>query len=177
MTCKQVHEELLACWGSSDALSMEAREHLRECAQCQREAMLLEETRVLLHSLPPAAAPASFTQAVLARIDAEEVRSGVLARIAGWLVPAGAPAWARAAAVGIGLALAIGGGSVLYQQVAAGGAPVPTVVSDASSVSGVVQATVGTDEIDELLLRHQTLEFSQPLADDPGVSLVMYTSY
>jgi len=168
MTCVEVREHLVVCWGDADELSAEVLAHLAECEDCRLEAILLRETRIMLRSLPDEQAPARLTEGVLVRLAAEESQPGLLARMAAWFVPEDRPAWTRAAAVGVALALAVAGGSVLYHgQQPAGNAPDTIVASTQAQLPG--QA-----EYDELLLRHRALEASQALADDPGVSLVSY---
>lgn len=175
MTCKQVQAELVECWGRTEEVAPGVVEHLEVCIECRHEALLLRETRVLVHSLPQDRAPDGFTERILSELDREETSPGWLARLKEYFVPARRPAWARAAAVGVALALAVAGGAVWYtqaeepapQQIAAG----PVIATPAAT-----QATASEAELDELLVRHQTLEMTQPLADDAGVSLVVYTS-
>lgn len=167
MTCVEVRENLVVCWGDTDELGDEVLAHLRDCPECRVEALLLRETRIMLRSLPAEHAPARLTESVLARLAAEETQPGLLSRIAAWFVPEDQPSWARAAAVGVGLALAVAGGSALYHGAQPEVPRPPAVVASA----GGSQA-----EYDELLMRHRALEASQALADDPGVTLVMYTS-
>ncbi len=168
MTCAEVRDRLVACWGQMDELSTETRAHLAECAACRREAALLRRTRIMLRSLPGEQAPAGLTEGVLARLADEQIQAGLLGRIAAWFVPADQPAWTRAAAVGVALALAAAGGSAIYHSAQpAGNAP-------EGIVAGTRAQAVGQAEYDELLLRHRALEASQALADDPGVTLVTY---
>ncbi len=168
MTCVEVRENLVICWGDADELSAEVLAHLAECEACRLEAMLLRETRIMLRSLPDEQAPVGLTEGVLARLADEEAQVGLPGRVAAWFVPQDQPAWARAAAVGVALALAVAGGSVLYHgQQPAGNEPETVVATTQGQVPG--QA-----EYDELLLRHRALEASQALADDPGVTLVTY---
>lgn len=176
MTCKQVREELLTCWGSTEELRMEASEHLRECPECAREALLLRQTHALLGTLPAEQAPRGLTERVLAEIVAEGSAEPWWSRIAAWFVPEGQPAWARAAAVGVAVALAVAGGSTLISQHQA---PVATnVIANVAPIEipAGTQLAAGRTEIDELMLRHHSLEYTQPLSDDPGVTMVMYTS-
>jgi len=176
MTCKQVREELLACWGSTDELRAEASEHLRECSDCAREGVLLRETRVMLGTLPVEQAPRGLTERVLAEIAVAGSAEPWWSRLAAWFVPEGQPSWARAAAVGVAVALAVAGGSTLMSQHQAPG-PL-NVVANMPSVQVPLgpQLAAGRAEIDELMLRHHSLEYTQPLSDDPGVAMVMYTS-
>lgn len=176
MTCKQVREELLTCWGSTEELGMEASEHLRECPECAREALLLRETHALLGTLPAERAPHGLTERVLAEIVAEGCAEPWWSRIAAWFVPEGQPAWARAAAVGVAVALAVAGGPTLLSQHQA---PLTTdVVANVapSQAAAGPQFAAGRAELDELMLRHHSLEYTQPLSDDPGITMVMYTS-
>jgi len=168
MTCVEVRENLVVCWGDADELSAEVRAHLAECAECRLEALLLRETRIMLRSLPDEQAPARLTEGVLARLADEQLRPGLMSRIAAWFVPEDQPAWARAAAVGVALALAVAGGSALYH----GGQPAGNAPD--TVVAGTQAQVPGQAEYDELLLRHRALEASQVLADDPGVALVTY---
>lgn len=177
MTCKNVQAELVECWASTELLSTAAVDHLQECEVCRREALLLRETYTLLHSLPEERAPDGFTEGVLARIDQEQTEPGWLRRLGGLFVPAQSPAWARAAAVGAAIALAVAGG-ILYN-----GAHEPAPQSQiASSLSpqgaapGQTAAMASEAELEELLVRHQANEMTQPLADDAGVSLIVYTT-
>ncbi len=173
MTCEKVREELLACWGATAELSAGAIEHIESCEDCRREALLLRETHGALQSLPADRLPAGFTDRVLAEIAAEDESPGWARRIAAWLIPSDQPEWARAAAVAA-LALAVAGGTVWYSQSHhAAQAPAIAVTNTASGTQ--MAATAG--EIEELMRKHQALEMTQPLADDAGVSLVMYTSY
>ncbi len=174
MMCRQVRQELIACWGSTDELEAAAVEHLRVCEACRIEAALLRETRVLLHSLPAEHAPSGLTKRVVARIADEQQPAGWWSRLAAWFVPEGSPAWARATAVGVAIALAAVGGTVLYHGTTS---PGPDQAIIATTVAGGAQLAIGQQEIEDLMVRHQTLELTQPLADDPGVHLVMYTSY
>ncbi|MGD9498084.1 MAG: anti-sigma factor [Armatimonadota bacterium] len=173
MTCPQVRQELVACWGSTDELRAEVVEHLCVCEACRWEAALLRETRVLLHSLPAEQAPDGLTARVLARIANERAPESWRQRLAAWFVPAQQPVWARAAAVALAIALAAAGGTAWYQGTQAT-APEPTI-SSAPAPGG--QVAIADREFEELLRRHQSLELSQPLADDAGVSLVVYTPY
>lgn len=176
MTCRQVRDELLTCWGSVEELRTEASEHLRECPECAREALLLRETHALLGTLPAEQAPRGLTERVLAEIAAEGSAEPWWSRIAAWFVPEGQPAWARAAAVGVAVALAVAGGSTLMSQHQApvtSGAVANVAAGPAASGP---QLAAGHAEFDELLLRHHALEYTQPLSDDPGVTMVVNTS-
>lgn len=174
MTCKQVRAALVACWGRTDELATEVLEHLEVCEECRREALLFRETRVMVRSLPPLRAPSGLSERVLAEIEQEAASGTWPQRLTRWLVPSGQPSWARAAAVAAALALAVGGGMWYAQN----GQPQQTVaVSSDSPAPGTSAAHVATaGEIDQLMLEHQTLEMTQPLADDAGVSLVVYTA-
>jgi hypothetical protein len=63
-----------------------------------------------------------------------------------------------------------------HGQQAAPEAQLMTAPAETSVVATDTQATASESELEELLLRHQTAEMTQPLADDAGVSLVVYTS-
>lgn len=176
MTCRQVREELLARWGSTEGLGAETSEHLRECSDCAREALLLRETRALLGTLPDERAPVGLRESVLAEIAREDVAEPWWSRIAAWFVPEGQPSWARAAAVGVAVALAVAGGSTLVSHQP--GLNTPEVIANGAAFEAGAQPhlAAGPAEIDELMLRHHTLEYTQPLSDDPGITMVMYTS-
>ncbi|MFW5867536.1 MAG: hypothetical protein ACOCX2_06945 [Armatimonadota bacterium] len=179
MTCKQVQAELVECWASIELLSAAVVEHIDGCEECRHQALLLRETHVMVQALPRESTPDGFTRDVMARLEAEERRSGWLGRLSEMFVPARQPSWARAAAVGTAIALAVAGGTVWYNQ-AQEPAPQPQVAGIAATpqmASGAI-ATDGLDEaeLEELLARHQAHEMTQPLADDAGVSLVVYTS-
>lgn len=178
MTCEKVQMELVECWASTELLSTAAVEHLQECEGCRREALLLRETYTLLHSLPEERAPDGFTEGVLARIDQEQRQPGWLERLGGLLIPARTPSWARAAAVGAAIAIAVAGGTVLFTG-AQQPAPQPQLASSLSprtAAPGQTAAMASEAEFNELLVRHQAAEMTQPLADDAGVSLVVYTT-
>jgi hypothetical protein len=102
-----------------------------------------------------------------------------LERLSEFFAPARQPSWARAAAVGTAIALAVAGGAVWYNQ-AEEPAPQPQIAIAPTSpqvASGGAPASAANEaELEELLVRHQALEMTQPLADDAGVSLVVYTS-
>lgn len=176
MTCEQVRAELVGCWACTDELSDEAIGHLESCEACRREAVLLRETRTLVHSLPTTRAPAGFTHRVMAQIESEAQPAEWTQRLRDWLVPRRGPAWVRATAVAAAIALAAASG-VWYAQ----------HTPDAQMAAGTSAVTVGpgaTDaqsasadaELTELLQQHQSFELTQPLADDAGVSFVAYTS-
>ncbi|MFP4249246.1 MAG: hypothetical protein ACLFU7_06285 [Armatimonadota bacterium] len=179
MTCKQVQAELVECWASTEVISAEVTEHLAGCAECRYEALLLRETDVMLRALPQERAPQGFTENVLAGLDREESRSGWIERLGEFFAPARPPSWARAAAVGTAIALAVAGGAVWYNQ--AQEPPPQPQIAVTPAASGVSAESIPVDaanqaELEELLVRHQALEMTQPLADDAGVSLVVYTS-
>ncbi|MBD3291663.1 MAG: hypothetical protein GF393_01960 [Armatimonadia bacterium] len=175
MTCKQVQAELVACWGSTEQLSAMVIEHLEVCEECRYEALILRETHVIVRSIPQERAPEGFTDRVLAEIDAEQAQPGWLKRLSEFFIPAQRPAWARAAAVGTAIALAVAGGAVWFNQ-----ADQPDQQQIAVAPETPITATASADadeaELEELLVRHQAAEMSQPLADDAGVTLVVYTS-
>ncbi len=184
MTCKQVQAELVECWASTEVLSAEVTEHLAGCAECRYEALLLRETHVMLRAIPQERAPEGFTDSLLAQLDRGEGRSGWIERLGEFFAPPRQPSWARAAAVGTAIALAVAGGTVWYNQ-SQEPAQQPQAQIAATSMTPVsTEAATGTvaldaaneAELEELLLRHQALEMTQPLADDAGVSLVVYTS-
>lgn len=176
MMCRRVHEELLACWGRPDGLQIEVVQHLQVCPGCAREALLLRETHALLGTLPAEQAPRGLTERVLAEIAAEGSAEPWWTRIAAWFVPEGQPAWARAAAVGVAVALAVVGGSTLISS------PQAPATNSSANVAPIQapaapQLAAGRADLDELLLRHHSLEYTQPLSDDPGITMVMYTSH
>ncbi len=179
MTCEQVREELVACWACVDELTFEVVEHLEQCDACRREAVLLRHTRVMLHSsMPPLSAPVNMAERVMSRIDEQAHSAGWLPRAREWFVPRRQPSWARAAAVGTALALAVAGGALWRSQRPDQSAPPspPAVVADAGIDGSAARTATLDGELDELMLQHQRLEMTQPLADDAGVSLVVYTS-
>lgn len=179
MTCKQVRAELVECWGSTEELSASVTEHLKVCDECRYEALILRETHVMVRTLPRERAPEGFTDSVLAELDREQAQPGWLGRLSEMFLPVPQPSWARSAAVGTAIALAVAGGAVWYnqanepaeQQLAATAPPAVAVVADAADSSAASEA-----ELEQFMLRHQALEMTQPLADDAGVSLVVYTS-
>lgn len=175
MTCEQVQAEMLECWGSTEDLGEAAVAHLGTCEQCRYEARILRGTHAMIRSLPSETAPGGFTQRVLGQVAQQDAQPGWAARIGEILMPSRQPSWARAAAVGAALALAVAGGTVWVngafeadpqEQIAAGAAS-SVVVSDAAATDA---------ELIELMARHQALEMTQPLADDAGINLVAYTS-
>ena len=182
MTCEQVQAELVECWGSTEEVCAATIEHLEVCAECRREALILRETRVMVQSLPREKAPQGLTSTVLERITREEqAQPGWMERLSDLLAPRRRPSWARAAAVGAAIALAVAGGAVWMSQ----DAEQPAAPQIAAHRAATTTVSVTTDnmptatseeELDELLMRHQTMEMTQPLADDAGVSLVVYTS-
>jgi len=179
MRGKRVRAELVECWASTEVLSAEVTEHLAGCEHCRHEAVLLRETNAMLKSLPQERAPEGFTDNLLAQLDRMESRAGWMDRLSEFFVPMRQPSWARAAAVGTAIALAVAGGVAWHNQ--AQDAPSQPQIAVAASTSGVTAGSVALDaadeaELEELLVRHQTLEMTQPLADDAGVSLVLYTS-
>jgi len=176
MTCEEVRAELVECWGSTDQLSAGAMEHIEICPECRYEALMLRETHVMVRSLPQERAPEGFTGRVLEWIGREEAQRGWGARLAGLLTPARQPAWARAAAVGTALALAAAGGAVWVNRAAEPHATQQIVSGQVGTSSVARPAAAGEAELDELLMRHQAMEMTQPLADDAGVSLVVYTT-
>ncbi|MGI5820098.1 MAG: anti-sigma factor family protein [Armatimonadota bacterium] len=178
MTCRQVRVELVECWACTEELSAAVLEHIEVCVECRREAILLRETRVMLSALPLERAPEGFTGRVMTQLDREEAEPGWLERLSEALFPARRPSWARAAAVGTAIALAVAGGVVWYNH---GGSDAAEQFAANPPVTAIVAgadggATVSDAELEELLLRHQALEMTQPLADDAGVNLVVYTS-
>ncbi len=175
MTCEEVRVEFVECWGSTEQLCAAAVAHLEVCAQCRYEALILRETFVMVRSLPGEHAPAGFTGRVLDQIASEQAQPGWAARIAEMFVPSRQPSWARAAAVGTAIALAVAGGAVWVNHGLDGGSP-EQIVSGGPTAIAVSSPAASEAELDELLLRHQALEMTQPLADDAGVSLVVYTS-
>ncbi|MGC9316534.1 MAG: anti-sigma factor family protein [Armatimonadota bacterium] len=173
MTCKQVRAALVACWGTTDELATEVLEHLEVCEECRRQALLFRETRAMVQSLPRLRAPSGLTQAVLAGIEREAAGRSWAQRLFQTLIPSRQSSWARVAAVAAALALAVGGG-VWYAQ-----DDRPTRTAALGSDSPVATSAAhlaGSGELDQLMLEHQTLEMTQPLADDAGVSLVVYTA-
>lgn len=180
MTCEKVQAELVECWASIEMLSAPAVEHLEECEACRHQALLLRRTNVMVQSLPTERAPDGFTSSVMARIESEESRSpGWLERLGGFLTPARQPSWARAAAVGTAIALAVAGGAVWHSQ-SQEPSPQPQIAAVTPgpqiAAGGAAAQQVREAELEELLSRHQAFEMTQPLADDAGVSLVVYTS-
>lgn len=177
MTCEQVQEELIECWGNTEEISSGALSHLETCEQCQHEALLLRETHVMVHSLPYQRAPEGFTEQVMSRVLREEHRPRWRERVSDWLLPAHRPTWVRAAAVGAALALAAAGGAHWYGQMQQPAHQAQVVAANSSAGMTAAEQLADTDaELDELMLKHQMLELTQPLADDVGVSLVVYTS-
>lgn len=177
MTCKQVQEELLEYWGSTERLSSAGVAHVKSCEQCRNEALLLSETQAMVHSLPFERAPDGFTDQVMARVAREERRPVWRARVADWLLPARQPAWVRAAAVGAVLALMVAGGAFWYGQMQQPAHQTQVMVSSHPTQMSASEHLAVTDaELDELMVKHQMLESIQPLADDVGVGLVVYTS-
>lgn len=177
MTCKQVQEDLVECWGSADELTSEALSHLETCEQCRDEASLLRETQMMLHSLSYQRAPEGLTEQVMAQIAREQRRPEWRERVAEWLLPTARPSWARAAAVGVALALAVAGGAFWYSQAQYTAIQEPVVASTAAPSAAATEVSAPMDaELDALMLKHQILETTQPLADDVGVGLVVYTS-
>lgn len=175
MTCEEVRAELVGCWGSTDQLSAGATEHIEMCPECRYEALVLRETHVMVRSLPQERVPEGFTGRVLERIGREEAQRGWGARLAGLFTPARQPSWARAAAVGTALALAAAGGAVWVNRAGEPHAP-QQIVSGQVGTSSAARSAAGEAELEELLMRHQAMELTQPLADDAGVSLVVYTT-
>jgi len=175
MTCKQVQAELVECWGSTQQLPTTVIEHLEVCEECRYEALILRETHVMVRSLPQERAPEGFTGRVLSEIDQEQTRAGWLQRLSEFFAPARQPAWARAAAVGTAIALAVAGGAVWFNQPDQPDAQQMAVAPEAA-VTVTAAADPSAAELEELLVRHQTAEMSQPLAVDAGVTLVVYTS-
>ncbi len=177
MICKQAQEDLVGCWGCADELSSEILSHLEECEQCRHEALLLRETQVMLHSLPVERAPEGLTAQIMDRLPHEGQQAGWGERIARWLVPERRMQWGRAAALGAALAIAIAGGVYWYGQEQQTPLQEQVVATTPASETGGDERLAITDaELDELILKHQMLEMSQPLADDVGVGLVVYTS-
>lgn len=180
MTCKQVQEGLVECWGRTEELTSDALTHLETCEQCRHEALLLRETHAMVQSLTTQRAPQGFTEQVLAGVEREERRPGWRERLTQWVLPTRQPSWMRAAAVGALLAVAVAGGAIWYDQGARSEQSPDHARIAASqhtpSTVEFVEAGATDAELDELMLKHQSLELTQPLADDAGVSLVMYTS-
>ena len=175
MTCEEVRAELVECWGSTEQLTTAATEHLAVCEHCRYEARILRGTSVMLHSLPSESAPEGFTAGVLQQIARQQGQTGWAARLGQWFVPAHQPSWTRAAAVGTAIALAVAGGSMW-----AGRGSLPEGTQQyAGSASGTIAVSTpaATEaELDDLMRRHQALQMTQPLADDPCVNLVVYTT-
>lgn len=177
MTCLQVREELVECWGAEQGLGPDVRAHLIECRECRREAELLRGTRLLLDRVEPAEAPAGFRARVMARVDrTEPERIGWPERAREWLWPRQqGPAWGRALAVAAVLVLLIGG-LALLQGLAGPPAAQPQSPALIAAGGGSGAASVFNDEdIEALMLRHQALESNQALSDDPGVHMISYT--
>ncbi len=179
MTCEQARSELVECWASVELLSVAVTDHLEGCDGCRREALILRRTYVMVQSLPQEHAPDGFIEGVLARLDREATRPGWQERLSEFFAPAQRPSWARAAAVGTAVALAVAGGVVWYNQaqppaqqaqMATGPVVSPAAANDPAGID------VGEIEFEELLARHQAHEITQPLADDAGVRNVVYTA-
>jgi len=176
MTCKEVQGELVECWGSTEQLSVTVIDHLEVCEQCRYYALILRETQVMVTSLPQDHAPEGFTDRVLAELASEQAQPGWLRRLSDFFVPARQPSWARAAAVGTAIALAAAGGAIYYNHGDQPGPPQIAVAPEATTIGVMPAADASEAELEELLLRHQAAEMAQPLADDAGVTLVVYTS-
>ena len=123
MTCEEVRVELVECWGSTEKLCAAAVAHLEVCAKCRYEALILRETHVMVRSLPVEQAPDGLTASVLDQIASEQAQPGWAARIAEMFAPARQPSWARAAAVGTAIALAVAGGTVWVNHSLEDGSP------------------------------------------------------
>ena len=173
MTCEKVQSELVTCWGSTEQLSVTVAEHLDGCETCRAEALMLQRTRLLLTSLPEEEAPDGFTASVLERLEQEGPARSWLESIGNLVIPVRQPQWARVATVGLVLALAVAGGAMWMGQ----SNQLPDAAQLATTVPVPSQTLMENAELEELLRRHQTFEVTQPLADDMGVGLVMYTSY
>lgn len=176
MTCEQAQAELVACWGNTEQLSVMVIEHLEVCEACRYEALILRETRVMVRSLPQERTPEGFTDRVLAQLDTEQAQAGWLERLSELFVPARRPAWARTAAVGAAIALAVAGGALWYNHAEQPAPRQVAIAPQATTVASTDSAAANEAELEELLIRHQAAEMTQPLADDAGVSLVVYTS-
>lgn len=175
MTCKHVRHLLVACWGQVQQLEAEAAEHVRECEGCQRQARSLRLTDRALREVQGEPVPTGFAQRVMAQVGRTEPSSASwYQRALGWLSPP-APVfdWARAAAVGLALAVACGGGIALYQGMAGGpgDGSHPVVVEAPHAADPAVAPAV---DFETLLLQHETLSMTQTLSEDAGVHLVSY---
>ncbi len=178
MTCKQVRAELVECWGNTEQLGAETVAHLEACVECRREAGLMRETHAMVDALPRERAPDGFTARVLEELAREDAQPGWSERIAALLVPERRPSWARAAAVGAAIALAAAGGAVWMSHDTAPEAE-PQIAARAAvtqTASPSVEPVAYETELEELRARHQSMEMTQPLADDAGVSFVLYES-
>ncbi len=176
MTCTEIREQLVECWGDEGGLCVEAQAHLRECKECRQEAALLRGTRGLLTTVRVERAPEGFTQRVMANISqTPQEATAWHERAAEWLWPrhSGAPAWGRAAAVAAIFIVLLGG---LF-MVNSGQGPVATTAPSVVASTGgpSVGTPVASEELEALVLRHQQLELSQTLSDDAGVTLISYT--
>lgn len=176
MTCEQVQEALIQCWGRDEELSSEARTHIESCKDCHHEALLLRNTGDLLHSMPFEHAPDGFTEQVMAQLAHDERAPGWRERLGQWLVPSRQPAWARAAALGAALAIGVAGGVHWYGQTQQTAEQAQIAASGPEIEIAATGDAAANSELDDLILKHQTLESSQPFSDDVGVSLVVYTS-
>lgn len=177
MTCKQVHEKLIECWGSTEELASEALVHVESCPECEHEALLLRQTQTLVHAVPQERAPDGLTDQIMAQLAREESRQPWRERLADWVLGGRQPVWARAAAIGAALALAVAGGGYWYglgqqaaqqEQIAAS--------AQGAEVQMAEDLAATEAELDELMIKHQMIEVTQPLAEDIGVGLVVYTS-
>jgi len=176
MTCLQVREQLVECWGEEQALGAEALAHLSTCRECRREAELLRGTRLLLTGIKPVQAPESFHSRVMAQVartDQYSVGWGERARE--WLWPRQqSPAWGRALALAAVLVLLIGGLALLQGLGGPPAHPQSQVFIAAGGAAGAT-SSVGEEDLEALMLRHQVLELNHALADDPGVHMISYT--
>lgn len=174
MACLQTREQLVECWGEEEALGAEALAHMRECRECRREAELLRGTRQLLSQVEPMSAPGGFAGRVMAQVAQAEQSAGWSERVLEWLWPwRHSPAWGRALAVAAvvmvlisGLALLEGRSGTPPMQ-----APGPTMVAAGSGTGAVFSE----EDLEALVLRHQALEQSRALSDDPGVHMISFS--
>jgi len=176
MTCTQVREQLVELWGEVAQLGAEARAHLQQCADCWREAQSLATARKLLGQMTPGSAPEGFCDRVLARIaEVEAVHLSWPERALGWLWPRQhGPAWIRVVAMAAVLMILVGGVAMLHGGLGSGMNSQPPAMIAAGS-AGITSVATRDEDLEAMVLRHQSLELMQPLSDDAGVHLISYT--
>ncbi len=171
MRCIKVRKIIVvtAAEERSDRLQQAVEQHLARCPDCGRFARQMDSLSRHLHNLPARLAPEDFALTVSRRMRVRQpkLRIGLIEQIFGVHrapTPRVSPqvAWAGVSVAVVALAVGLLVG-------VPGGKSGPIVASYSTGTETSLHI------MDEIMLRHRQYNRSFPLADDPGLNLILYS--